>query len=98
MCSSDLGGGQTASKKLAKAGLLACGINIPGPTVEGDNNAIRIGTPEIVRIGMKPEHMAELADLIYRGLTLTDPTPVQAEVIAFRKKFSGVHYTVDTAK
>ena len=92
------GGGQTASKKLAKAGLLACGINIPGPTVEGDNNAIRIGTPEIVRIGMKPEHMAELADLIYRGLTLTDPTPVQAEVMAFRKKFSGVHYTVDTAK
>ena len=92
------GGGQTASKKLAKAGLLACGINIPGPTVEGDNNAIRIGTPEIVRIGMKPEHMAELADLIYRGLTLTDPTPVQAEVITFRKKFSGVHYTVDTAK
>lgn len=91
------GGGQTSSKKLAKAGLLACGINIPGPTVEGDNNAIRIGTPEIVRIGMKPEHMTELADLIYRGLTMADPTPVQAEVIAFRKKFNGVHFTVDTA-
>ena len=91
------GGGQRASKKLAKAGLLACGINIPGPTVEGDNNAVRIGTPEIVRIGMKPGDMAELAGFIYRGLTMDDPSPVQAEVIAFRKKFSGVHYTVDQA-
>ena len=88
------GGGQTASKKLAKAGLLACGINIPGPTVDGDNNAIRIGTPEIVRIGMKPEHMVELADLIYRGLTLTDPTQVRNEVIEFRKRFIGVNFVL----
>ena len=91
------GGGQTASKKLAKAGLLACGINIPGATVEGDNNAVRIGTPEIVRIGMKPEHMAELAGYIYKGLTMDDPSSIHGDVIAFRKKFSGVHYTVDTA-
>lgn len=91
------GGGQTGSKKLAKAGLLACGINIPGPTVAGDNNAIRIGTPEIVRIGMKPEDMKQLAALIYRGLTLADPTPIRDEVIEFRKKFSGVHYTLDQA-
>ena len=89
------GGGQRASKKMAKAGLLACGINIPGATVDGDNNAVRIGTPEIVRIGMKPADMAELAGFIYRGLTMADPSSIQSEVIKFRKKFSGVHYTVD---
>ena len=41
------GGGQTASKKLRKAGFLACGIGLPIPAVEGDLNGLRIGTPEL---------------------------------------------------
>src|SRR5512142_3232706 len=47
-----LGGGQTARKKLRKAGFLACGIGLPGKTMEGDLNGLRIGTPELVRWGM----------------------------------------------
>ena len=91
----DFGGGQTASKKLAKSGLLACGINIPGPIVTNDNNAIRIGTPEIVRIGMKKQDMAQLADFVYRGLLNDDSESLHKEVIAFRNQFTGVHFTVD---
>ena len=89
------GGGQTASKKLAKSGLLACGINIPGEVVAGDNNAVRIGTPEIVRIGMKVSDMPKLADLIYRGLTEDNFEQIKVDVKNFRKNFSGVHYTLD---
>ena len=89
----DFGGGQTASKKLAKSGLLACGINIPGTVVEGDNNAVRIGTPEIVRIGMKVGDMPKLANLIYRGLTTDED--LSADVKQWRKEFKRVHYTTD---
>ena len=91
----ELGGGQKASKKLALSGLLACGINVPGPVVENDTNAIRIGTPEVVRMGMKKDDMPLLADLIFKGLTTDTPDLVQAEVIKLRKKFNKVHYTLD---
>ena len=91
----ELGGGQRASKKLALSGLLACGINVPGPAVEDDTNAIRIGTPEVVRMGMKKDDMPLLADLIFKGLTTDTPDLVQAEVIKLRKKFNKVHYTLD---
>ena len=91
----ELGGGQRASKKLALSGLLACGINVPGPAVEDDTNAIRIGTPEVVRMGMKKDDMPLLADLIFKGLTTDTQDLVQAEVIKLRKKFNKVHYTLD---
>jgi glycine hydroxymethyltransferase len=90
------GGGQQAAKRLRRANLLACGIGLPDAPVDGDLNGLRMGTPELVRLGMRPEHMAELAGLIAAGLDLDrDPTSVAPEVTAWRKQFSGVHYTVD---
>ncbi len=85
------GGGQTAAKRLRRANLLACGIGLPLPEVPGDNNGLRLGVPEIVRLGMDAADMPELADLIARALT-GDPEPVAAEVTAFRGRFIGLHY------
>jgi glycine hydroxymethyltransferase len=90
------GGGQTAARRMGEAGLLACGIGLPIEQVEGDLNGLRIGTPEIVRIGMKVEHMQDLAGFIARSLdTSVEPKAVQREITEWRKQFSGVHYTVD---
>ena len=90
------GGGQTAARRMGEAGLLACGIGLPIEQVEGDLNGLRIGTPEIVRIGMKVEHMQDLAGFIARSLdTSADPKSIQREITEWRKQFSGVHYTVD---
>jgi glycine hydroxymethyltransferase len=90
------GGGQTAARRMGEAGLLACGIGLPIEQVEGDLNGLRIGTPEIVRIGMKVEHMQDLAGFIARSLdTSVDPKLIQREITEWRKQFSGVHYTVD---
>jgi glycine hydroxymethyltransferase len=59
-------------------------------------NGLRMGTPELVRLGMRTTDMADLADLIARGLDLaTDPTQVALDVSAWRKQFSGVHFTAD---
>ena len=90
------GGGQTAARRMGEAGLLACGIGLPIEQVEGDLNGLRIGTPEIVRIGLKVEHMQDLAGFIARSLdTNVEPKSIQREITEWRKQFSGVHYTVD---
>ncbi|MEM7685867.1 MAG: aminotransferase class I/II-fold pyridoxal phosphate-dependent enzyme [Pseudomonadota bacterium] len=85
------GGGQTASKHLRRANILACGIGLPWPEVDGDLNGLRLGTPEIVRRGMTTEHMPELAHLISRAL-YGIPEEVAPDVTAFRQRFQGLHF------
>ena len=73
------GGGQAAARKLEAARLLACGIGLPIADVPNDVNGLRIGTPEIVRLGFGPEHMSELAALIAAALDgRADPDAVTA--------------------
>lgn len=90
------GGGQAAAKHLRRANLLACGIGLPDTPVPGDVNGLRMGSPELVRLGMAPEDMPELAALIARGLDPSGtPEAVAPEVASWRKQFSGVHFTAD---
>ncbi|MGD9831724.1 MAG: serine hydroxymethyltransferase [Piscinibacter sp.] len=85
------GGGQAAAKRMARAGLLACGIGLPIAPVAGDINGLRLGVPEIVRLGMGAEHMGELGSLIARALG-DRPEAVAAAVEAFRQRFRELHY------
>jgi len=85
------GGGQTVSKHLRRANILACGIGLPIAAVDGDLNGLRIGTPEIVRRGMTAADMPELASLIARALG-SEPEAVAAEVTAFRQRFQGLRF------
>jgi glycine hydroxymethyltransferase len=87
------GGGQTAAKRLRRANLLTCGIGLPDAPVDGDMNGLRFGTNEIVRWGMTPDDMPELAGLIVRGLVGNEaPETVAADVTAFRRRFDRLHY------
>ena len=86
------GGGQSASKKLRQAGFLACGIGLPGPEVADDMNGLRIGTPELVRWGVTPDHAEKLAGLIARARTSNDAGSLASEVAAFRQQFDRLHF------
>lgn len=88
------GGGQTASKRLRRANILACGIGLPVEGIEGDLNGLRLGSPEIVRRGMTADHMPELAHLIGRALH-GEPEDVAGDVTAFRQRFQGIHFIND---
>ncbi|GGS96963.1 serine hydroxymethyltransferase [Planobispora rosea] len=91
------GGGQHAARRLRRANLLACGIGLPVDPIGGDVNGLRIGTPEIVRLGATEADMPALASLIARALDPgTDPAAVAPEVTEWRGQFSGVHFTADT--
>lgn len=99
------GGGTRAARILERAGLLTSGIGVPGPEVPGDQNGLRIGTPEIVRRGMTDGHMPRMAGLIAGALKVgtgatgagagTDATlaRVAAEVATWRTEFTEVLFT-----
>nr|WP_235508067.1 aminotransferase class I/II-fold pyridoxal phosphate-dependent enzyme [Variovorax sp. Root434] len=87
------GGGQHAAKKLAQGGLLACGIGLPIAPVEGDINGLRLGVPEIVRLGFTPDDMPQLADWIARALE-GDAASVAAEVRERRTRLGELRYIV----
>lgn len=86
------GGGQAASKKLRKAGFLACGIGLPLAPVAGDLNGLRIGTPELVRRGVTPADAPALAALIAEGLRSNAPETVARRTRELRARFQGLHY------
>jgi glycine hydroxymethyltransferase len=86
------GGGQAASKRLREHGFLACGIGLPLPAVANDMNGLRIGTPELVRWGFKPEHCEQLASLIAAALQAKAPAKLAAEVAAWRETFNQLHF------
>lgn len=59
-------------------------------------NGLRIGTPELARIGMQVSDMPRLAGLVRRGLDGSvggDLERVGREVSAWRREFTGVHFT-----
>jgi glycine hydroxymethyltransferase len=90
------GGGQHAATRLRRANLLACGIGLPRAPLDGDVNGLRLGTPEVVRIGMTDDDMPALARFVARALDpVTDPATVAPEVTEWRAKFRDVHFTVD---
>ncbi len=86
------GGGQAASQKLRRAGVLACGIGLPVAPVAGDLNGLRLGTPELVRWGMTPGDMPHLARLIAEALRSNAPEALAGRVAAWRRTFDRLHF------
>ena len=84
-------GGQALARRLEAARLLACGIGLPRPAVAGDVNGLRLGTPEIVRLGFTAADMPALAALIARALQ-GDAAAVAPDVTALRRRFSGLRF------
>lgn len=86
------GGGQAASKTLRKAGFLASGIGLPIDAVPGDMNGLRIGTPELVRWGVTPAEIPEIAALVAEALRSNDPTAIAPRTANLRARFNTLHY------
>lgn len=80
-------GGHAAALQLREANLLTCAIGLPHDEAAG----LRFGTPEITRLGMTPDDMPELADLVVAGLG-SDPAGVAARTSALRQRFDTVNF------
>ncbi|MEZ5478660.1 MAG: aminotransferase class I/II-fold pyridoxal phosphate-dependent enzyme [Thiolinea sp.] len=90
------GGGQTAAKRLRQAHILTSGIGLPMVEVENDMNGLRLGTPEVVRIGMQTKHMPPLAGFIAAALSEgADLGRLAAAVSEYRQGFQQLHFMHD---
>ncbi|HEV2429258.1 MAG TPA: serine hydroxymethyltransferase [Thermoplasmata archaeon] len=87
------GGGEAVAKRLADAGIITNKNLLPGDTSPKHPGGIRLGSPEVTRVGMRAPEMARIAglfdDLLHKGRPIDQ---VRADAEALKRDFTGVRY------
>ena len=90
------GGADDAVSRLRRANMLASTIGLPLANGAGASVGVRLGTPEITRVGMTVADVPALADFLARALEQPDSDGQLArEVSAWRSQFHDVRFTLD---
>jgi glycine hydroxymethyltransferase len=99
---SKFGDGGTIERDLENANIILNRQLLPGDIKAGRHymhpSGIRIGVPEITRLGMKESEMKEVANFIKRVvIDKQDPLSIANDVTDFRKQFQKINYAFDNA-
>ena len=99
---SNFGDGGTIEKELEKANIILNRQLLPGDIKSGKHymhpSGVRIGVPEVTRLGMKESEMKEIASFIKQiVIDKSDPNKVAGDVSKFREQFQKVHYAFENA-
>ncbi len=87
------GGGEDVAKRLAAVGLITNKNLLPGDKSPKHPEGVRLGTPEVTRVGMREKEMRAIAELLDRLLHQgRDPASVAAEVAALKSGFTTLKY------
>jgi glycine hydroxymethyltransferase len=87
------GKGSEAAKILEKAGIITNMNTIPGDTDPLNPSGLRLGTPELTRLGMKESEMEQIATFYERVLMKKEkPEKVKADIKEFRQSYQGLYY------
>jgi glycine hydroxymethyltransferase len=87
------GKGKEASQQLEDAGIITNMNTIPGDEDPLNPSGLRLGTPELTRIGMKEAEMEDIAEFYARVLLKKENLKaVRKDVKDFRKDFQEIHY------
>ena len=89
----DSGAGRDAAATLEEAGIITNMNMLPGDTKALTPSGLRLGTPELTRVGMKSGEMEDVARFFARALIEgEDPSSVKVDVREFKSQFQTVHY------
>ena len=99
---SNFGDGGTIEKELEKANIILNRQLLPGDIKSGKHymhpSGIRIGVPEVTRLGMKESEMKEIASFIKQiVIDKSDAERVGSSVSEFREQFQKVHYAFENS-
>lgn len=97
---SKFGDGGAIEKELEKANIILNRQLLPGDIKAGRHymhpSGVRIGVPEVTRLGMKESEMNVIASFIKRVvIDKVDPMRIAKDVSEFRKNFQKVHYAFE---
>ena len=100
---SKYGLGGDMERALESANIILNRQLIPGDIQAGRHyqnpGGLRIGTPEVTRLGMKKNEMVDIAEFIKRiVVNKEDSKKVKQDVADFRKNFQSVHYCFESTK
>ena len=89
----DSGAGRDAAQMLEKAGIITNMNMLPGDTKALSPSGLRLGVPELTRVGMGVDQMDQVAHFFQRALIDGhDLNSVKADVESFKNDFSIVQY------
>lgn len=87
------GGGEAVARRLADVGVITNKNLLPGDRSPKRPGGIRLGTPEVTRVGMGEREMGRIAelldDLLHRG---KDPAAVGREAAELKREFTTLKY------
>ena len=88
----EFGGGAEVSLRAEAQGLVMNKNMLPGDTSAILPSGIRLGTPEMTRLGMGGDEMDEVADLIHLAAVGGKGNEVRGRVRELKERFSTIHY------
>ena len=87
------GGGEDVARRLAAAGIIANKNLLPGDKSPRHPGGVRLGTPEVTRVGMGPKEMERVAELFDLLLHRNRPTAeVAAAAAELKSGFTRIRY------
>jgi glycine hydroxymethyltransferase len=85
--------GKEASRKLEKSGIITNMNTIPGDEDPINPSGLRLGTPELTRIGMKEDEMNDIAEFFERVIIKKESTEkIRKDIKEFRNNYQELHY------
>jgi len=93
----DSGAGKRAAETLESAGIITNMNMLPGDTKALSPSGLRLGTPELTRLGMGKSEMQEIARFFSRALLKEEsPESIRKEVSEFKSEFQSVGYCFES--
>ena len=89
----DSGAGKDAALILEKSGIITNMNMLPGDTKAMAPSGLRLGTPELTRVGMGPDEMKDVARFFSRALIKReDPKKIKNDIKEFKSNYQTVNY------
>jgi glycine hydroxymethyltransferase len=87
------GKGRDTAKLLEQAGIVTNMNTVPGDMDPLNPSGLRLGTPELTRIGMKESEMKDIA-VFYKRVILDKekPSEIKKDIKMFRREYQTLHY------
>ena len=95
---SEFGGGADVSLRAESCGLIMNKNMLPGDTSAVNPSGIRLGTPELTRLGMGADEMDEVALMIHLAAEGDKDQEVRQRSAELKERFSDIHYCWDTGR